>query len=568
MLYIFSMFFHPREAMPMNITTRLLKSCLIISTLYCSTLQAEKLILIDGIAPLRTGQCQNHYCDDRENYLWDYYKDELNQQISQHGANVDIHAFRWTGDMVKHGEQLKTKFRHWFFSQVCPNNQTCVVSFIAHSWGTVIVTDFLASQENNHNIKIRTMVTFGSPATGAKVRLDNIPFIKVTPFWLKAIEKVTHPNNHIEGKPARWVNIVSQADPVAWDYRDKNNQPISGIENLTINGNPSNKGRLWNAYTLNESELDPQFLPTVILSKRNDGIKFLKEVIESLAGVVFPDDFTNNLKAHDARAYQPHRLINYVIERLPSQNNSPVTTSQFDGAGSLIEPQTDCYGCNKDIAIMQAGNQASTVVFQWKNEQGRCAKLKLDSDLNQALVSNKSWSDTNVQQSYLVTFPTSIRASSLWQTTAISALHPLNQAIAIYASCDNQATETNKQATDLINPIFTNAYYWAGNGSIISKDSRGNSFGNTQDVAITHNNRPSLTAFQWQASNRCHQLQLLAEHNFRAKLKVKPWNSATYNINKTVNFPYTLNQSAGYFVISIETDQGVVPTGKIYAICQ
>lgn len=549
----------------------------------------EKIILVDGLTAPMTGRCTFQNCTDRDSYLWQELGDILQNQMDARGTNADIHAFEWSGDMVKHGEQLKSKFRNWFFSQVCAPNTPCNLSFIAHSWGSVIATDFLASQEDNHNLKVRTMVTLGSPATGAKARLENLPFITVTPFWIKAIEKVTSPYNFIDGQAARWVNVVNSADPIGWDYLTEHNQPFAGVENLKADGTPSSKGRLHNAYPLNESELDPAFLP-VALTPGAQGIDFLKAIIGGWLGsrVSSLSDMTGgmNMDAHGVPAYQPQRLAAYVTERLPVVIPAPMqptpsapttlaTGSVFHGAGSLIDPETNCYGCNQDIAMMHPASVASTVVFQSKNV-GRCPYLEIQAEgLNSLLIASKAWSEADTQDSYLAqSLPVSIPTYNLWNTTAVTSLQPVTQSTAIYAYCRSRDTYPAARKTASNTKIqFSNGYAWAGNGSIISRDSRGSSFGNIRDVAITHENQASLTAFQWQTSPRCSRLKLYASSRFSGKLHVKAWNSATDEIAQNVTFPYTLQRNYSdlgnnYWVISLETAANAVPFGKIYAACE
>ena len=532
----------------------------------------DKIVLVDGLTAVMTGRCTFQSCADRPSYMWRDLGDLTQAQMDSRGAAADIHAFRWTGDMVKHGEKLKQKFHNWFFSQVCAVVETCRVSFIAHSWGSVIATDFLASQEDNPNIKVRTMVTLGSPATGAKVRLDSIPLIRVTPFWIKAIEKVRGAANWIDGQPARWVNVVNQQDPIGWDYLDENNLPIWGVENLRPDGSASTKSRLQNAYSLNESELDPFFLPAV-LTPESQGIDFLKIIIDGWRG----HSGTVDMAQHGIPAYEPLRLVRYVTDRLPvvaqppaePPPNPPATGSVFHGAGSLIEPQTDCYGCNRDIAVMQPAATASTVVFQSKNENGRCPYLELQADLDGMHIVTKAWSDREARYTYLVhALPVSLPVPNLWNTTAVTSMQPLSRATRVYAYCrSTDAYAGARTQTSDVAVTFTDGYAWAGNGSVISRDSAGNSFGNTQDVAITHSDKASLTAFQWQVSERCPRLNVHAYPGFSGTLKVKPWDGAAYTFEQPVSFPYTLARDRGYWIIAVETAAGAVAGGKIYAEC-
>jgi hypothetical protein len=535
----------------------------------------DKIVLVDGLTPTLTGQCGFRGCTDRPSGLWNELGALLENEMTQNGNNADIHAFLWSGDMVKHGEKLKTKFRNWFFTHVCAATEICHASFIAHSWGSVIATDFIASQQDNPYLKIRTVVTFGSPVTGATARLDNLPLLSSTPFWIKAIEKVRSTANWLNGQPARWVNVVNAQDPIGWDYLDENNRPIAGVENLRSDATPSSKGRLHNAFPINESELDPLFLPAV-LQADSQGIEFLKIIIDGWRGQSGVYDMTQ----HVIPAYEPLRLAKYVTDRLPvvmqpviiepqPPESLPGIGSTFHGAGSLIEPQTDCYGCNRDIAVMQPATTASTVVFQSKNDSGRCPYLELQGDLDSVHIVTKAWSDSQARYTYTANLPVSLPVFNLWNTTAVTSMQPLTQAMRIYAYCRSYDTYgTARTRAPEVDVTFADGYTWAGNGSLISRDSVGSDFGNIKDVAITHRNKASVSAFQWQVSPRCASLKIDASAPFSGTLKVKAWDGAAYSFKQTVSFPYTLNRASGYWVIAVETAPNVVSGGKVYAACQ
>ena len=260
---------------------------------------------------------------------------------------------------------------------------------------------------------------------------------------------------------------------------------------------------------------------------------------------------------------------------------SPATSSNyssvFQGAGSLIEPSTACWGCDKDQANMHKESVSSTVVFQWKNASGGCPYLKIDkpSGLNQALISTKSWSATSIEKTFLTFLPVTIPNSGLWTTTAVTSLAPLtSQQVEVIARCSSSDTHSsNRKSASSVDVKFSNGYTWAGNGSIISDDSTCSSFGCEIDHAAAHRTKKSLTAFQWQVSSGCKNLRIQVNGggSFSGRLKYKGWSSPSWDYNSSVSFPKTVSKSTAglYYVFAIETSAGAIPSGKyIEAICQ
>lgn len=271
----------------------------------------EKIVLISGIDFFRMAQCGFKDCPDDE-YLLSDLGSILHSEFSKHGTYADIHSFKWSRDMVTHGENLKTKFSDWFYNEVCSEGVECYVSFIAHSWGTIIATDFIASMSESSTIKIRTVVTYGSPATGAQIKSSE------EAFWQIAIRKVTDSFNEIDSVSSRWINIVNPNDPVAWDYLDNNGSDISGVENVMPDGSRSAKGRLKEAFPVSNSEFDPQYLGTSFARLYIDRGQEAFNFILSSWGVNSPP----NLEAHGTSNYQPERLVKYVTDRIPTINHS------------------------------------------------------------------------------------------------------------------------------------------------------------------------------------------------------------------------------------------------------
>ncbi len=266
----------------------------------------EKIVLVSGIDFTKTGQCGSKSCPDNE-YLYQDLGSVLNQELNSRRALADIHSFSWSRDMVTHGENLKTKFANWFYSTVCKVGQECYVSFIAHSWGTVITSDFLASLASNSAIKVRTVVTFGSPVTGAQ-----IAFLKEA-FWLTGVKKVLSASNQINGVTGRWVNVVNRPDAVAWN--------IPQTENIQPNGTASTKGRLNETFPVVGSEFNPAYLGTsIVRTYFNKGFEFYKVIVKSWGGGAIDPN------AHSPASYEPQRLVQYVSNRLPTSVGASSTT--------------------------------------------------------------------------------------------------------------------------------------------------------------------------------------------------------------------------------------------------
>ncbi len=312
----------------------------------------EKIILISGIDFAKTGKCKKQACPDTEYLYHRDLGDILNQQLNQQQKLADIHTFKWSQDMIRHGESLKDKFNQWFHSEVCQAGQACNLSFIAHSWGTIITTDFITALPSNTAFKIRTVITYGSPVTGAMIS----PFR--SSFWQDAIVRVGDVDNWIDNQPARWVNIVNFADPLAWDYLDDFGFPFPNVENLTADGFTSFKGRLEEVYPVKDSEFDPRFLPFSALSELNQGGENAVKVITSLWNQGNPD-----FKAHGTPSYEPTRLVNYVIERLPNakHNKNPITSLAQQQIQACINtfstyfgrPDSEAYACGNDQYLCQ-----------------------------------------------------------------------------------------------------------------------------------------------------------------------------------------------------------------------
>lgn len=257
----------------------------------------EKIVLVSGIDFERTYKCGSQDCPPSE-YMMQDFEQIINDELDKAKIRADIFSFKWSRDMVSHGEDLKNNFNDWFYDEVCPTTRKCTVSFIAHSWGTVILTDFLGSLPVN-DVEIRTVVTYGSPVTGAQIKFG------VEPFWKTGIDRVL--NNK---SSASWFNIVNQGDPVAWDY--------PGVLNLDATGYAvSNKGRLNETFPVNNSQMDPAYLGTsIIRAINNKGSEAAKVIIKS-----WSEGEGIDLSNHDTSKYNPRLIAQRVVHAMPRQGN-------------------------------------------------------------------------------------------------------------------------------------------------------------------------------------------------------------------------------------------------------
>jgi len=265
-----------------------------------------------------------------------------------------------------------------------------------------------------------------------------------------------------------------------------------------------------------------------------------------------------------------------------SENYLPPSSSEFNGAGSLIKPTLDCWGCNRDEAVMQPSSVSSTVVFQWMQEGDMCKYLNIEADsgLN-VLISRKAWTSTNTDKTYLAKLPVTIPNSGIYTITSVTSLLPVQNTTSIYAYCSTTDKNVhNRTETSSIDIIFSNGYTWGGNGSVISKDTGTcMEFGCTKDWAIALNKR-ALTAFQWQTSPRCQSLRFRRNDDtgassdptkgFVGNLKYKKWDSPDWVDEGVVIFPKTISTSnSNYYVFMIGTMGGEIPSGKyIEATCK
>jgi hypothetical protein len=262
--------------------------------------------------------------------------------------------------------------------------------------------------------------------------------------------------------------------------------------------------------------------------------------------------------------------------------------SIFDGAGSIIKPDGDCYGCQHDVADMQRHNIPSTVVFQWKSE-ATCTSLKIgvqaiNSELRwvagdeplDVVIHTKAW-NTDKSIAYKATLPLTVDSENTWNTTAVTSQKKLSKMTRIMAECEKYMSIGGNRSSineDMVN--LSGNYFWAGNGSVITRALDNNTTGKTQDWAITFDSNKAITAFQWDVSASCSSLHL--ESNWYGEdgevpvvqVDMKGWSTESWPNNHLCSgkLPCDIDApSINYYIVKIKTKDGAIPSGRIHASC-
>lgn len=268
--------------------------------------------------------------------------------------------------------------------------------------------------------------------------------------------------------------------------------------------------------------------------------------------------------------------VTYDLKNLKKHASSS-TTSVFDGAGSLIDPFTNCFGCNKDIAQMHPHGNSSTVVFQWLFNDDSCQFLDLTStSILPVSIRLKKWNDHLTKTAFETTLssnPISINSEGLWTTFAVTSQEPLSEAIKIKAACrtsdESYSTGVKKNIDkDLVDVGLD--YYWTGTGSLISRAESRVGFGVSKDYAVTFSKNKSLTSFQWFSSSSCNSVIVRdASDPFgikSASVQVKEWDNRAF-VNQCTSLPCSINnKSPGWYVIKIKSQIGST-SGTLETIC-
>lgn len=259
-------------------------------------------------------------------------------------------------------------------------------------------------------------------------------------------------------------------------------------------------------------------------------------------------------------------------------HTSITENSVFDGAGSLVNPTVDCYGCNKDEAKMHPhqGN-SSTVVFQWLYDQVDCNVLEIYAQpAMDVTLRAKSWNDIDMQQAFQVSLtnhtPFYLDAVNTWTTFSVTSDNPINTSVSISAFCaQSKSTSVASQAVSpSVVKVDSNAN-WMGTGSLISHYNR-DDYGINKDLSIGSNTNNALTSFQWLASENCTAIKVGDGSNINtprnALVSIKTWDAEFFSPHCN-SLPCALENASptSYYILKIESGAGEVPNG-IQARCQ
>lgn len=328
----------------------------------------EKIVLISGLSFERACACgssSRHFvcdlipeqdCQDEE-YMMSDVGDLIKGMLFVENKAAGVHSFKWSRDFVSHGESLKQKFKNWFGKEVCPITiKECNVSFIAHSWGTVILSDFLASFDSS-NVKIRNIITYGSPVSGAQIEYNK------DPFWQVGIDnfKINKLN-----PSSQWRNLVHPSDPIAWNYEHSPAEDINAKDPNLL----STKIRLGEMYPVSNSEFDPKYLETSIirlgLNLKNLKKNVIKQVI--FMGLTNKDLGEKPDLSKHSIGDQAGKIAKYIVKAIPDctskfQDDMPADSYQKNAVIDLCKKLILKGNANGKIQPYDYINRAEFVVL-------------------------------------------------------------------------------------------------------------------------------------------------------------------------------------------------------------
>ena len=211
----------------------------------------------------------------------------------------------------------------------------------------------------------------------------------------------------------------------------------------------------------------------------------------------------------------------YLEDNPPYQTN--FTQSIFYGAGSIVCPDVDNFGCNKDIAKMHPNNEnlPSTVVFQWKYDETYCPYLKIYTyEPLYAKVGIKRWLYNKTQEAYkakldgegiVISRPVK---NKKWFNIVVTSINPISNPIKVYATCVHSLGGNSKEKIDNFYVDVTGDYYWTGTASIMSfLYPEREDIGVSKDYVILFypdiiTGKKTFSSVQWYVSNSCTSLRL------------------------------------------------------------
>lgn len=264
-----------------------------------------------------------------------------------------------------------------------------------------------------------------------------------------------------------------------------------------------------------------------------------------------------------------------------SNSNAANTISAFDGAGSIVRPNENCWGCNKDEAKMHPRkDRTSTVVFQWMYDANTCEHVDISTSPNIGTVSvqARGWSDHLTKTGFASTLPTSVTTQGgTWNIFSVTSTKPLTSDVSVFAYCKNNSDPKVGSKTSFTTPNlveFDESYFWSGNGSIISLSNQ-SGYGGTKDDAVTFNGvgHNSLTVFQWYKKSSCPNLQISAPSASSSiginGVSIKPWNALDFGSNLCTQLPCTISAPAdgNYYLVKIKSASAAIPGNMLRASC-
>ncbi len=254
----------------------------------------------------------------------------------------------------------------------------------------------------------------------------------------------------------------------------------------------------------------------------------------------------------------------------------------FDGAGSLVSPNDDCWGCNKDeVKLHKHAGNGSTGVFQWLHDSSTCSQIDIYSDkyLGDVVIKTKSWAGDTTEQSFKVHMgaynKVSIKDNNMWTTLAVTTVNELSDSEAsLYAYCKTDSDyfydgERKEVAKDIVD--VTHDYFWTGTGSLITQSGQGNdSFGKDKDWAKTYESKfpavKSLTSFQWYSSYECSEVviskQGLSTNIPINGISIKDWSASEWKDANCNSLPCTIKADSlfSYYILKIKIPAPTSPS--------
>ncbi len=265
--------------------------------------------------------------------------------------------------------------------------------------------------------------------------------------------------------------------------------------------------------------------------------------------------------------------------------------SIFDGAGSLVAPDDDCFGCNRDyVRLHKHSGKGSTGVFQFKFDSESCQHVNIysSSDLGIVSIKSKGWSGDSTTTAFKVKLnaydKVSLLATNAWTTFAVTTDEPLKSKTAtLVARCASKGSKIyipKKYSIPKGHVDVESGYSWTGTGSLITQSSGYRSYGQTKDWAHTFETKKSLTSFQWYANSGCQQVVISKQgtnNNAYVPINsifIKRWDDSNDKWKKQscqsklpclVKNPYYGN---GYYVLKILTNPHALDGGQIQVTCK